>query len=60
MFHTVIQLKNGQKVLTLPSRMAEAYQLTKGSRLTWSYIHKAGKITGLKIEKAEVFRKVKK
>lgn len=52
MAHKVMEQKNGQKILTLPSRMAEAYDLKKRSKIKWSYIHKNGKIVGLKLEKA--------
>ena len=49
----VMELKNKQKLLTIPCEIVRSWNLQKGDVLSFSYIHKLGKIVGLKIEKEE-------
>lgn len=47
----VMELKNGQKLITVPSKICEAYQLKKGDKLKFEYMFKAGKIEGVTFSK---------
>lgn len=38
---TVMQLKNGQKIITIPKALADAKQLNKGDKVSW-FINREG------------------
>lgn len=47
----VLEFSNGQRLITIPRRICEAYQLKKGDRLRFEYVFKQGKIEGVTFSK---------
>lgn len=47
----VLELSNGQKLITIPKRICEAYQLKKGDKLKFEYVFKQGRIEGVTFSK---------
>lgn len=49
----IIQMKNGQLLVTIPASFAKAYELKGGEKIIWDYKHTSGRIASLILSKKD-------